>query len=63
MYPEKVLERVQEIEKISESLQDHSRSSERKESLKILKEKIIECCIYISELNETTEYGISIEVV
>lgn len=60
MFPEKVLEKVQEIEEISNRLKT---SKKPKVTLNNLKTKIVECCIYIGKLDDNSEYEISIEFV
>ena len=61
MFPEKVLQKVQEIEEISNKIKNSSKK--KKETLNFLKTKIVECCIYIGKLDDNSEYDISIEFV
>ena len=63
MYPENVMDKIQEIEKLSESATSLKEGKEKNEILKNLKEKIKACCTYVSNINENTEYSISMEVI
>ena len=63
MYPENVMDKIQEIEKLSESATSLKEGKDKEDILINLKEKIKACCKYVSDINENTEYSISMEVI